>query len=162
MSSFHKRCLFSICFYSKGSVANMARYMWGANFCATVTTILAICVTLPEAQQTQTIESVIGCKFGHQVTLTVGCKFDHQMALLALIANLAISFIGSKFGQEMGPLALPHCLVLSFWLHQLVIELVSSSASVTPVKSPIVLLTYSHHGEILSWSDFACRPWCWW
>ena len=50
--------LFSICFYSEGSVAEMARYMWGVNFCMTVTTIMAICITLPEAQQTQNIESV--------------------------------------------------------------------------------------------------------
>ena len=75
------------------------------------------------------------------------CKFGHQKEPLASVANWAtISCIGSKFGQ-VAPLALVlklatrlhHCIATLPWIALLAlsvgIELVSSSARVTSVKS---------------------------
>ena len=68
----------------------------------------------------------IGSTFGHQVTsLTLlGSKFGHQVTSLTLL--------GSKVGHQVVSLALPWNALLALSVS---IELVSSSARVTSVKS---------------------------
>ena len=99
----------------------------------------------------------------HMMPHPLFAHFGHQMELLALIANLATrrhhlhqlqigspsgtTCIGSKFGHQLAPFALlpklatrlHHCIATLPWIALLAlsvsIELVSSSARVTSVKS---------------------------
>ena len=131
----------------------------------------------------------------HMMPHPLFAHFGHQMELLALIANLATrrhhlhqlqigspsgtTCIGSKFGHQLAPFALlpklatrlHHCIATLPWIALLAlsvsIELVSSSARVTSVKSTKGLLLsdirtqrsdQGHLGPIKTPCIFYC---CW-
>ena len=101
-----------------------------------------------EAQRTQGIDSVsrvistaeIKTRWRHLHCLQnwptggatcISSQFDQQVGLLASVANLVISYkFGHqvaqlalvKFANQVGPFALPHCLVLPYWHYQLVLS----------------------------------------
>ena len=111
----------------------------------------------------------------HMMPHPLFAHFGHQMELLALIANLATrrhhlhqlqirspsgtTCIGSKFGHQLAPFALlpklatrlHHCIATLPWIALLAlsvsIELVSSSARVTSVKSYKPLVVSDGHPD---------------
>ena len=111
----------------------------------------------------------------HMMPHPLFAHFGHQMELLALIANLATrrhhlhqlqirspsgtTCIGSKFGHQLAPFALlpklatrlHHCIATLPWIALLAlsvsIELVSSSARVTSVKSTKGVFVTDRHPD---------------
>ena len=92
------------------------------------------------------IDSVTWIKFGNNMAqLGLVQTLGYQVAQLGLVQNLVVRWrhlcncIGSKVGHQVGLYALPHCLELSVG-----IELVSSSAKVSSVKSQQVAHSLTH------------------